>query len=246
MWERPSVDPGRSAKLCPHLEPAAQLIEVHIYTEGTMDPKQNQTEGEMRKVLLGCCLTAMVAVPVIAQGGSTPQGPPTDPFATYLKGAFKSNANYLVKSAQEFPDDKYTVKLGTQRETRTFAALIGHVIEANYFYCSIAKGEADPQTKDYEKNPGTKAEMATAMQAAIDYCTPIYDALTDANAMEMVTPPAAPGHAPGSPQPRAAILIRDLAHNNEEYGNIVGYFRANNLVPPSSENQNQGGGRRGN
>jgi len=69
------------------LEPAAQLIEVHIYTEGTMDPKQNQTEGEMRKVLLGCCLTAMVAVPVIAQGGSTPQAPPTDPLATYLKGA---------------------------------------------------------------------------------------------------------------------------------------------------------------
>ena len=73
MWERPSADPGRSPKLCPHLEPAAQLIEVHIYTEGsaenfpgacakrssaTMDPKQNQTEGEMRKVLLGCCLTA--------------------------------------------------------------------------------------------------------------------------------------------------------------------------------------------
>jgi hypothetical protein len=55
----------------------------------------------MRKVLLGCCLTAMVAVPVIAQGGSTPQAPPTDPFATYLKGAFKLNANYLVKSAQE-------------------------------------------------------------------------------------------------------------------------------------------------
>jgi hypothetical protein len=70
---------------------------------------------------------------VMAQGGSTPQqAPPTDPFATYLKGAFKSNANYLVKSAQEFPDDKYTVKLGTQPETRTFAALIGHVIYANY------------------------------------------------------------------------------------------------------------------
>jgi hypothetical protein len=47
-----------------------------------------------------------------------------------LKGAFKSNANYLVKSAQEFSDDKYTVKLGTQRGTRTFAALIGHVIKA--------------------------------------------------------------------------------------------------------------------
>ena len=60
----------------------------------------------------------------------------------------------------------------------------------------------------------------------------------------MVTPPAAPGRGAPSPQPRAAILIGNLAHNNEEYGNIVGYFRGNNLVPPSSENQ--GGGRRGN
>ena len=91
--------------------------------------------------------------PCDCAGWEHAQGPPTDPFATYLKGAFKSNANYLVKSAQEFPDDKYTVKLGTQRETRTFAALIGHVIEANYFYCSIAKGEADPQTKRLRKEP---------------------------------------------------------------------------------------------
>ena len=199
----------------------------------------------MRKVLLACCLTAMVTIPAMAQAGSTPQqATPTNPLATYLKAAFKTNAGYLVKSAQEFPDDKYTVKLGTQPETRTFAALIGHVINANYFYCSVAKGEADRQTKDYEKNPGTKAEMVAAMQAAIDYCTPLYDALTDANGMEMVTPPAAPGRGQGNPQPRVAILIRNLAHNNEEYGNIVGYFRANNLVPPSSEHQNQGGARR--
>ena len=42
---------------------------------------------------------------------------------------------------------------------------------------------------------------------------------------------------------RAAVLVRNLAHNNEDYGNIVGFFRGNNLLPPSSENQNQGGGR---
>lgn len=200
----------------------------------------------MRKVFLGCCLAAMIAIPAMAQGGGgamAQQAPPTDPLATYVKGAFKSNANYLVKSAQEFPDDKYTVKLGTQPETRTYAALIGHIINANYFYCSTAKGEADPQTKDYEKNPGTKTEMAAAMQAAIDYCTPVYEALTDASAMEMVTPAAVPGRGAPRPQARVVPLLRNLVHNNEEYGNVVGYFRGNNLVPPSSENQ--GGGRRG-
>jgi hypothetical protein len=29
-------------------------------------------------------------------------------------------------------------------------------------------------------------------------------------------------------------LIQNIVHNNEEYGNIVGYFRAANLVPPST------------
>lgn len=30
-------------------------------------------------------------------------------------------------------------------------------------------------------------------------------------------------------------LISNIAHNNERYGNLVTYFRAKGLVPPSSE-----------
>ena len=52
-----------------------------------------------------------------------PAGATNGPVCHLPKGAFKSNANYLVRSAQEFPDDKYTVKLGTQRETRTSSPL---------------------------------------------------------------------------------------------------------------------------
>jgi hypothetical protein len=88
------------------LEPAAQLIEIHIYTKGTMDPKQNQTKGEMRKV--GMLSNGDGSSPCDCAGWEHAQAPAMDPFATYLKDAFKSNAIYLVKSAQTFPDDKYT------------------------------------------------------------------------------------------------------------------------------------------
>jgi hypothetical protein len=85
------------------------------------------------------------------------------------------------------------------------------------------------------------------MHAAVDYCGPVYDALTDVTGMEMVTPPAPPagGRGPGRPFLRVQPLLQNIIHNNEEYGNIVGYFRAANLVPPSTAAA-AGGGRRGN
>jgi hypothetical protein len=52
--------------------------------------------------------------------------------------------------------------------------------------------------------------------------------------MMMVTPPAAAGRGPARPYPIIQPLIQNVIHNNEEYGNIVGYFRAANLVPPST------------
>jgi uncharacterized damage-inducible protein DinB len=224
----------------------------------------------MRKLLLGVLALGVAALPAMAQsagaGGGQSSGqaaasgqaagagqgasgqqmpPPADPLATYVKNQFKTNANYLIKSAQEMPEEKYSVKLGTQPETRTFAGLMGHIIDANYFFCSAIKGEANPETFQYEKTAQTKAQITAAIQAAVDYCAPLYESLTDATAMQMVTPPSAAGRGPGRPVLRVAGLLRNVIHNNEEYGNLIGYFRSNNMVPPSSENQQPPAGRRG-
>jgi uncharacterized damage-inducible protein DinB len=223
----------------------------------------------MKKLFFGVLALGLAALPAMAQsagaGGGQGSGqaassgqaagagqaasgqqmaPPTDPLATYVKNQFKSNSAYLIKSAQEMPEEKYSAKLGTQPETRTFAGLMGHIIDANYFFCSAIKGEADPQTVQYEKTPQTKAQLTAAIQAAIDYCAPLYDSLTDATAMQMVTPPSAPGRGP-RPVLRVVGLMRNVIHNNEEYGNLIGYFRSNNMVPPSSETQPAPAGRRG-
>ncbi|HUK31009.1 MAG TPA: DinB family protein [Candidatus Acidoferrum sp.] len=213
----------------------------------------------MKKLLCSVLLFELAAIPAFAQGGgggaqtppvsaSAPQqrAPVVDPLSTYIKGAFKSNSNYLIHSAEDMPEENYSMKLGTTPEVRTFAGMIGHVINANYVYCSRAKGEANPQTVNYETTAMPKADLVKAMHAAMDYCGPLYDALTDASAMEMVTPVAVPGRGPGQPYPRIQPLISNVIHNNEEYGNLVGYFRTKNLVPPSTALASQGGRGRGN
>jgi hypothetical protein len=210
----------------------------------------------MKKLLCSTLVLGLAAVAAFGQGGTPPaQTPPAgappqnapvvDPLATFVKNSFKSNSNYLIHSAEDMPEENYTMKLGTSAEVRTYGAMIGHVINANFLFCSQAKGEASPQTVNYETTPQTKADLVKAMHAAMDYCGPVYDALTDASAMEMVTPPAG-GRGPGRPFLRVAPLLRNVIHNNEEYGNLVGYFRTKNLVPPSTALASQGGGRRGN
>jgi hypothetical protein len=213
----------------------------------------------MKKLLCSALLLGMAALPAFGQASGSsgaaqtppPSGAPqqmapqVDPLATFVKNSFKSNSNYLIHSAEDMPEENYSMKLGTTAEVRTFGSMIGHVINANVLFCAQAKGEANPATVDYERTTQTKADLVKAMHAAMDYCGPIYDALTDASSMEMVTPPAG-GRGPGRPYLRIVPLLRNVIHNNEEYGNLVGYFRTKNLVPPSTALASQGGRGRGN
>jgi hypothetical protein len=202
----------------------------------------------MRKLLCTVALCALAAIPAIAQGGAPAGGgaqmaPPTDPLATFVKAQWSQVSKNLIGSAEQMPDANFSMKLGTTPEVRTYGSLLGHVIDANFLFCARAKAEANPNTVDYEHTPQVKADLVKAMHAAMDYCGPVYDSLTDASGTQLMTPPAT-GRGPGRPFPLFQPLIQNIIHNNEEYGNIVGYFRAANLVPPSTAAAN--GGRRGN
>ncbi len=199
----------------------------------------------MKKFLCSVLLCGMAALPAIAQGA--PAGPPTDPLSTFVKAQFKQVSNVLIHSAEDMPEENFGKKLGPTPEVRTYAALLGHVIDANYFFCSGAKGEKDPSTTRYETakydtNAQAKQTLVAAMHSALDYCAPLYDSLSDAGGMKALAPPAG---GRGGPSVLFVPLVRNVIHNNEEYGNIVGYFRGFGLVPPSSAMQS-GGGRRGN
>ncbi len=161
-------------------------------------------------VLLGT-LTPGVA---LAQGGSM----------AAVKPLYEMSKNWIVKSAEQMPEANYSFK--PTPEVRSFGQLIGHVANAQYEFCVPAKGEASPNKTDWEKTTA-KADLVKGLKDAFAYCDALYD-MPDAKAMEQVD-------FFGRKGSRLYVLMFNVSHNSEHYGNIITYLRLKGMVPPSSQ-----------
>lgn len=135
-------------------------------------------------------------------------------------------ARNVVEAAEMMPDADYGFQPAPDQTVRSFGGLVGHIANANFSYCSRVKGEANPNRENFEK-AADKAAIVAGIKAATAYCAPVYKAQTDATLTEMV----AMGE---SQQPKGRILVGNMSHNNEHYGNLVTYLRLKGLVPPST------------
>jgi uncharacterized damage-inducible protein DinB len=131
---------------------------------------------------------------------------------------------WLIASAEQMPEDKYDYR--PTPEVRSFGELMGHVANATYMFCSGAMGEQSPNSTDFEKVT-TKAEVVEGLKAAFGYCDAAYK-MSEAEAMEETT-------FFGQTGSRLWVLMFNVAHNMEHYGNAVTYLRINGMVPPSSQ-----------
>ena len=94
------------------------------------------------------------------------------------------------------PEADYTFKPGPAPEMRTFGQLFAHVANAQFGSCAAAKGVANPnQGKNLENELKTKAEFVKALADSFAFCDDAYSALTDQNAMEMVSKGRTPSPA---------------------------------------------------
>ena len=135
----------------------------------------------------------------------------------------------LIEAAAAMPAADYGFKPTPQ--IRSFVELLGHVAFANYYFCSMAKGEPIPTSVNFERTVTDKAGMVKALGDALNYCDGVYKETTDANANQLVKM-AGPG---GSGQStRALVLVFNTTHNNEHYGNVILYLRLKGIVPPST------------
>jgi len=136
----------------------------------------------------------------------------------------------LADAARDMPADEYSFRPTT--EVRTFAQVIGHVVNANWFFCSQAKQERPPNTTNHEQLTD-KVALVKALNDSLAYCDQAYSATTDANFNQPVRMEPGVGMGPASTV-RGAILTFNTTHNNEHYGNIVVYMRLKGHVPPST------------
>jgi uncharacterized damage-inducible protein DinB len=133
----------------------------------------------------------------------------------------------LAEAAASMPAEEYAFK--PTPEVRSFGEVVGHVINANYFFCAQAKGEKSPGTQNYEKL-ADKAALVKALNDALAYCDGAYNETTDASFQTLVKVAA-----PSTNQtPRGMVLMFNTTHNEEHYGNLVVYMRLKGHVPPST------------
>jgi uncharacterized damage-inducible protein DinB len=146
----------------------------------------------------------------------------------------------LADAADALPAEDFGFKPAP--EVRSFAQLVGHVVNANFFFCSQAKGAAMPATTNFER-VADKAALVKGLSDALAYCDAVYDSTTDAAFNQAVTLNGFPGMNPKTPTTRGAVLMFNTTHNNEHYGNIVVYLRLKGKVPPSTARSQAPNGR---
>jgi uncharacterized damage-inducible protein DinB len=189
-------------------------------------------EGSMKRIVMFACAIALAsALPAAAQGMAPPKS-----MAEGLQRAHAGAFRNLIESAEKMPEADYTF-VGA-KDIRTFGGFVGHVINSSYGACSRAKGEPNPNKADFEKAPPPKAKLVEAIKAVSAYCDAVYNAQTDATLAEMI--PQGQGQVP-----RGVVLLNNIAHNNNEYGQIVLVLRLKGIVPPSTERATAGRGGRG-
>jgi uncharacterized damage-inducible protein DinB len=141
----------------------------------------------------------------------------------------------LVTMAQDFPEDKYDFKI--QKEQRTFAQNILHVAGADYEILSgIAGKKMGPDMKDIE-NPSrdtykTKADVVAFIKQVTDDGANLIKSQGDEGLNAVIKNPFG-----NSMMHRWSVWVEAIEHAGEHYGQLVVYYRANNLVPPESRPQ---------
>ncbi|HUU32763.1 MAG TPA: hypothetical protein VMW48_01805 [Vicinamibacterales bacterium] len=155
-------------------------------------------------------VVVLTAAPLYAQGNLT---------TTNIQRYYMPVRLFLQGAADVMPAEKYTFKIAPAQ--MDFGQWINHSTERNYVDCAVLKGEANPMPKAKTDLLKTKAEIVAALKASFDYCDAAFATLDDQKIL-------------ATPQMVQAFL-HTTVHNNEIYGNVVAYLRANQITPPSTE-----------
>jgi uncharacterized damage-inducible protein DinB len=196
-------------------------------------------------MLTGFGVALIAGAPIFAQGQqASPQAlPPPTPQADFprpaksqsqeLLGAWNDIHRKLIAMAEDFPEEKYGFRV--QKDERTFADNILHVAGVDFHFIDSMTGKKDgPEGGD---NPPrsiykTKEDVVKWIKADAAAGAALIEKQGDKginketksvyeNAMGRIS----------------SMWWEYIEHAGEHYGQLVVYYRANNMVPPESRPQ---------
>lgn len=141
----------------------------------------------------------------------------------------------LIAMAKDFPEDKYDFKV--QKDERTFAENLVHVAAVDYDIVSrVAGSHVGPDFGKDKHNPPpdmykTKADVVKLLEDAVAAGAKMIQEQGDAG-MDKTQPF---GWETGRHVVHNSyIWLTGIEHSTEHFGQLVVYYRANNLIPPES------------
>jgi uncharacterized damage-inducible protein DinB len=168
-----------------------------------------------RQILLFSLALLWTCPPAEAQA---PQ--PREPIAWTTNWFYEDAKRNFLEAADLMPAEHYGFK--PAENVRTFGQIVGHIANWQFTNCSAAKGEANPNTTDFEKAEG-KAATVEGIKAAYRYCDGVFQTL-DRERLSAATPTG----------PVMFRAMSALAHPYLHYGNLITYLRIKGIVPPST------------
>jgi hypothetical protein len=144
-------------------------------------------------------------------------------FSDAVRQNYNNVKRDIIRGAEKMPEANYSFKPAP--ESRTFGGVVTHIAATQGALCVFASNGKEIKFDDTKTS---KADALAMLKGAFEYCDPIYAALTDANGHDM-------GKMFGRDNAKFNILNFGVIHDNEMYGTMAAYLRANGQVPPSSE-----------
>jgi uncharacterized damage-inducible protein DinB len=142
--------------------------------------------------------------------------------------AYTQTKTVILAAAETMPAENYSFK--PTPEIRSYAELFTHVAQAQTGLCAVVTGAT------VERKPASTAtskdEVIALLKKSFDACDAAYATVNDANFTEV----SGNGFLHGS---KLAQIQKNVAHNNEMYGQMVVYLRLKGIVPPSTAMRNR-------
>lgn len=137
----------------------------------------------------------------------------------------------LVEMSEDFPEALHAYK--PTPEARSFPEVVHHVAEENFAYVQTARGERVDRDSLRRRQFGTRSELASFLKRSFDEGAALIANTTDRDMLDEVTTPY------GKRLTRLAFWLELVQHAAEHYGNLVTYYRINDLVPPETRRAQQ-------